>query len=187
MASYSAINPNQHQQQPYSQPGYNESSGFITPMPANGRKKGASKWLKFGLPILLIIVIVGAVLGGVLGSRASKKNSQESDEATASGAASVKNEVGVYPTSTNSEFMVPIYPSTVSQVKSVIRPRKSQQPHVYASHRLTLPLTATPPSTHLLPTTSPGPVIHTSSLTHPLLQFAQSALVLSRLPTSGRH
>ncbi|SNX84108.1 uncharacterized protein MEPE_02816 [Melanopsichium pennsylvanicum] len=40
-------------------------------------KKGVSKWIKIGVPIL-ILIIVGAVLGGVLGSRAGNDNNNSS-------------------------------------------------------------------------------------------------------------
>ncbi|KAG6896416.1 hypothetical protein C0992_008418 [Termitomyces sp. T32_za158] len=98
-------------------PYYNESSGYITPHPV---KKRTSNWIKIGVPVL-ILVIIGAVLGGVLGSRASKTNegsegsgSSSKSEAAASSAASVKLEIGRFATSTNSEFMMPVYPSTAS-------------------------------------------------------------------------
>ncbi|KAI0079636.1 hypothetical protein K474DRAFT_1658995 [Panus rudis PR-1116 ss-1] len=100
-------------------PYYNESTGYITPMPV---KKRTSNWLKIGVPVL-IVVIVAAVLGGVLGSRAHNKDSSSSasgadsvptDEAAASSAAAVKNSVGVFPTATNSLYLLPIYPSTTN-------------------------------------------------------------------------
>ncbi|KAG6862450.1 hypothetical protein C0995_011890 [Termitomyces sp. Mi166 len=113
-ASYNAVGSNPS---PYGSgdPYYNESSGFITPHPV---KKRTSNWLKIGVPVL-IVVIIGAVLGGVLGSRASKTNGESSNsssksEAAASSAASVKLEVGRFATATNSEFMMPIYPSTTN-------------------------------------------------------------------------
>ncbi|CAL1695085.1 unnamed protein product [Somion occarium] len=99
-------NPNYHNANntPYGSgdPYYNESSGYITPMPM---KKRTSNWVKFGIPVA-IVVIVAAVLGGVLGSRASKN--------TASSAASVKNSIGVFPTATDSLYLLPIYPSTTN-------------------------------------------------------------------------
>lgn len=100
-------------------PYYNQSTGYITPMPM---KKRTSNWVKVGVPVL-IVVILTAVLGGVLGTHAAKKNSDGSSSAqgdTASGAAaassavSVKNAIGVFPTATNSEYLLPVYPSTVS-------------------------------------------------------------------------
>jgi hypothetical protein len=97
-------------------PNYNESSGFITP---HRVKKRTSNWIKFGIPVL-ILVIAGAVVGGVLGGRKSKGKSggagSASGEAAASSAASVKNAIGRFATATDSEFMRPIYPSTVSSL-----------------------------------------------------------------------
>lgn len=122
MANYNSLNA-PHQQGPYGSgdPYYNESSGFITPHPTPKRR--TSNWIKFGVPVL-VIVIIAAVVGGVVGSRKSNKNSSStsgSDNANtgdpvaaASSAASVKLALGRFATATNSEFMVPIYPSTVS-------------------------------------------------------------------------
>ena len=89
-------------------------------------KKGISNWIKFGVPVA-VVVIVGAVLGGVLGSRAHNNNkksstsssgdtSSPSGEAAASSAAVVKNAVGVFPTGTDSQYLLPLYPSTVSSL-----------------------------------------------------------------------
>jgi hypothetical protein len=115
--------PNYHNaNSPYGSgdPYYNESSGYITPMPV---KKRASNWLKFGVPVALI-VIVAAVVGGVVGSRHHNSNSSVSGAASgggsagdqtgaASSAASVKNAIGVFPTGTDSQYLLPLYPSTV--------------------------------------------------------------------------
>ncbi|KAI0347815.1 hypothetical protein BDW22DRAFT_1319654 [Trametopsis cervina] len=100
-------------------PYYNASSGYITPMPM---KKRTSNWIKFGVPVL-IVVIVAAVVGGVVGSRhhssstsASGGTSSSSGDqsAAASSAASVQNALGVYPTATNSLYLIPLYPSTTN-------------------------------------------------------------------------
>ncbi|KZP04495.1 hypothetical protein FIBSPDRAFT_843895, partial [Athelia psychrophila] len=100
-------------------PQQNDSTGFIT-APAGAKKGGVSKWIKIGVPVL-ILVIVGAVLGGVLGSRHHNSNSSTSSSASASSAsaaassaASAGNALGVFATATNSEFMMPIYPSTTN-------------------------------------------------------------------------
>lgn len=103
-------------------PYYNESSGYITPMPV---KKRTSNWIKIGIPVL-IVVVVAAVVGGVLGSRAhnnsksssvsgaSSDGSSSDQAAAASSAASVKNAIGVFATGTDSQYLLPLYPSTVS-------------------------------------------------------------------------
>ncbi|KAJ7461528.1 chondroitin AC/alginate lyase [Mycena latifolia] len=90
-------------------------SGYITPAT---RKKRTSNWIKFGIPVL-ILVIAAAVVGGVLGSRkkssspaASASESAASASAAASSAASAKLAIGRFATATNSEYMMPIYPST---------------------------------------------------------------------------
>lgn len=90
-------------------PYYNQSTGYITPQPA---KKGVSNWVKFGIPIG-ILVIAGAVVGGIFGAR---HHNASSGSGSASAAANAKNDVGLFATATNSEFMMPIYPSTVSRL-----------------------------------------------------------------------
>jgi hypothetical protein len=104
-------------------PYYNASSGYITPMPL---KKKTSNWIKFGVPVL-IAVIIAAVVGGVVGSRhhndksasasggsSSGSSGSSGDQgAAASSAASVQNALGLFPTSTNSLYLIPVYPSTV--------------------------------------------------------------------------
>lgn len=88
-------------------PYYNESIGYITPQPA---KKGISNWVKIGIPVA-ILVIAGAVVGGILGTR------HKSTEAATSGAA---KKIGLFATATNSEFMMPLYPSTVGHQPSCV-------------------------------------------------------------------
>ncbi|KAK1224081.1 hypothetical protein PQX77_008411 [Marasmius sp. AFHP31] len=121
-AHYSTVNDRskEHTGSPYQNSNHNESQGFISP--AAPAKKRTSPWIKWGVPILiLILVIIGAVLGGVLGSRAAKDKSanaaaesSRSADAAASSAASAKAEIGRFAQTTNSQFMVPIYPSTTN-------------------------------------------------------------------------
>lgn len=98
------------------QGGYNAAA-------ARPPKKPISNWIKFGVPVF-VLVVIAAVLGGVLGSRAAKNNnsstsannaqaSSSSASAAASAAASAKNEIGRFATSTESDYMMPVYPSTV--------------------------------------------------------------------------
>lgn len=98
-------------------PYYNKSSGYIASGSAARPKRNG---LKIGIPIA-ILVIVGAVVGGVLGSRASKKNNSSSAGNSNSGSdgngssnSGVKNGLARFPTSTDSFYGMPIYPSTVS-------------------------------------------------------------------------
>jgi hypothetical protein len=113
MASYNSVN-NQYSSSPSpyasGDPYYNESSGFITPAPV---KKRPSNWVKFGIP-LAIIIIAGAVVGGIFGSKAAKKSGGGGggSGSAQSSAASVKEAIGRYATGTNS-YELPIYPSTV--------------------------------------------------------------------------
>lgn len=94
-----------------------ESTGFIAGGPTS--KKGVSKWIKIGVPVALLIIIA-AVLGGVLGSR-HHSSSASAASAAASSAASAQKAIGVYATATNSEYMMPIYPSTVSYLITFCR------------------------------------------------------------------
>lgn len=76
------------------------------------------KWILFGVPVG-ILVIAGGVVAAVLATRHHGHNSSSSSKnsgnpAAASSAISAKNAVGVFPTATNSEFMVPLYPSTTN-------------------------------------------------------------------------
>lgn len=115
------MNANNQNPSPYGSgdPYYNESSGFITPHSVP--RKRVSPWIKFGIPVL-VIVIIAAVVGGVVGSRKSSTRSSSSSSgggssgdsaAAASSAASAKLAIGRFATATNSEFEVPLYPSTV--------------------------------------------------------------------------
>jgi hypothetical protein len=116
MATYDTLDSHAGTPSPYGSgdPYYNSSTGYITP--ANP-KKSASKWIRFGIPVG-ILVIAGAVVAAVLATRhhgnsGTSSKSDSGNPAAASSAISAKNAIGVYPTGTDSEFMVPLYPSTV--------------------------------------------------------------------------
>jgi hypothetical protein len=115
-ANYGALGSNNNPS-PYGSgdPYYSQSTGYITPhQPV---KKRISNWIKIGIP-LSFIVVVAVVLGVVFGIRKSHTNgsAQQSSggAAAASSAASAKLAVGRFATATDSEFMVPIYPSTTN-------------------------------------------------------------------------
>jgi hypothetical protein len=98
-------------------PYYAASTGYIAP--TSRQKSGASKWIKIGIPVA-IIVIAAAVVGGILGSRAHHNSASTlaaspNTPAGASQAVSAKNAIGRFATATNSEYMLPIYPATVSR------------------------------------------------------------------------
>ncbi|KAF8578727.1 heparinase II/III family protein [Ramaria rubella] len=107
----STQNPNAKSPYRSGDPYYNESGYYPPP-----KKKGLSPWVKFGIPVLLIIIIA-AVLGGVLGTRhdknASASSSGAADPASASSAVAAKNAVGIFPISTDS-YELPVYPSTTN-------------------------------------------------------------------------
>ena len=105
-------------------PYYSKSSGYIASgaAPAKSSKRN---WLKFGIPIA-VIVIVGAVVGGVLGSRSSKKNdtstggnNSNSNNNGNNPNGGPKNGLNRLPTSTDPFYGMPIYPSSVSLFPSI--------------------------------------------------------------------
>lgn len=124
MASNYAYNPTYnhsnasqvHQPTPYGSgdPYYNETSGFITPQ--NAAKKGRSKWITIGIPVA-IVVIAAAVVGAIFGIRANKNSSSSaSGSSGANGqqaAGGVNNDLALFPTATDSQYLLPLYPSTV--------------------------------------------------------------------------
>jgi hypothetical protein len=72
--------------------------------------------VKIAIPVA-VVVIAGAVLGGVLGSRASKNSSNSSSAAASAAATSAigaKNDIGIFATATDSQYLVPIYPMTTN-------------------------------------------------------------------------
>jgi preprotein translocase subunit SecG len=127
--SYGAV----PQRSPYgnNDPAFTESAtGFINPQgQAVAKKKGLSPWIKFGIPVALV-VIVAAVVGGVLGSRKSSSSSSSSsgsnsgkasgDEVASNAPVATATNVlaaGRFATATDSKYMVPIYPSAVGARK----------------------------------------------------------------------
>jgi hypothetical protein len=85
------------------------------------RGKSTSKWLKFGIPIA-ILVIVGLVVGLVVGLRAKKSSTSPAAQSSAAAAASSSSvnaaieelATGKFAMATNSLYMVPLYPQVVS-------------------------------------------------------------------------
>ncbi len=116
MAYYNTLDSNAPSPTPYgsSDPYYNSSTGYITP--SNPKKSHTSKWIKLAVPVG-VLVVAGGVVAAVLATRHHGHNSgyssKDSNPAAASSAISAKNAVGIFPTATDSEFMVPVYPSTV--------------------------------------------------------------------------
>jgi hypothetical protein len=91
-------------------PYYNQSSGFLPPQKP---KQGVSPWIKFGIPVA-VLVIIGVVVGAVVGTRKSSDNASSADaSAAASSAVEQKTSIGRFAVSTDSEWMLPVYPSTV--------------------------------------------------------------------------
>lgn len=90
-------------------PYYNQSSGYVASTPP---KKRTSRWIKWGIPIA-ILLIAGVVVGVVLGIRSSK-NKSSSANGNASSGAGVKNQIGRFPVSTDTDYFMPVYPSTTN-------------------------------------------------------------------------
>jgi hypothetical protein len=114
MANYNALDSGSPSPYGSADPYYNSSTGYITPATP---KKSRNKWILFGVPVA-VLVIAGAVVAAVLATRhhghgSSSSNSDSGNPAAASSAVSAKNAIGIFATATDSEFMVPIYPSTV--------------------------------------------------------------------------
>ncbi|KAI0756795.1 chondroitin AC/alginate lyase [Daedaleopsis nitida] len=105
---------NIHQPSPYGSgdPYYNESTGFIAPQA--GTKKGTSKWVKIGIP-LAVVVIAAVAVGVVFGVRSHKDSSSTSSSSSSKGNQAsnggVQNDIGLFPTATNSLYLLPLYPS----------------------------------------------------------------------------
>jgi len=106
-------------------PYYNQSTGFITPQTAAPAKKGVSKWVKVGVPVLILVIIAG-VVGGVLASRKKSDDTSSSSTGsgtkgdtkdptnTAKGGSTPSANIGRFAVATDSQYLIPIYPSTVS-------------------------------------------------------------------------
>ncbi|KAJ3516886.1 hypothetical protein NMY22_g14095 [Coprinellus aureogranulatus] len=114
--SYGAVPQNNS---PYgaSNAAYGESStGFINNSIPQ-KKKGLSPWIKFGIPVL-IVVVVAAVVGGVLGTR--KKSG---DGASSSGSGSSGDKDGAVdskaPIATATDILAAGVFATATQSKSL--------------------------------------------------------------------
>ncbi|KAH9969094.1 chondroitin AC/alginate lyase [Russula dissimulans] len=117
MANYDAINSTSPSPYGSGDPYYRSSTGFVAPQ---SPKKSLSRWIKLGVPVG-ILVVAGAVVGAVLAthhnhssSSSSGPKSSSGNPAAASSAISAKNAIGIFPTATNTEFTVPVYPSTTN-------------------------------------------------------------------------
>lgn len=137
MSYHNPDNPNyssQNLNSPYAagDPYYNQSTGYISP-PNNEKPKGksTSKWIKFGIPIALL-VIIAVVVGAVVGVKESKKSSTSSSPAAQSAAAAAQSSssvnavlaelaTGKFAAATNSLYMVPIWPQVVSLIVAFLK------------------------------------------------------------------
>ncbi|KAJ7042405.1 chondroitin AC/alginate lyase [Mycena alexandri] len=91
----------------------NGDPAFIQPgqaWPQRQKKRRTSKWIKIGVPVLVLIIAAAVVVAVLVTRKKSKSNSSSS--ASGSGSGSNKLAAGRFATATNSEFMMPIYPSS---------------------------------------------------------------------------
>lgn len=102
--------------------GYHNSASFPQ------KKKGISPWIKFGLPIL-VVVAIAAIVAGVVASRKSKKSSAiasspgSSNSPNGSPAGPGKtglDGLAVFPVATDT-YELPVYPKTVRYVRLYVR------------------------------------------------------------------
>ena len=111
-SKYESSNPN-----PYGSgdPYYNASTGYLPPQKP---KKAISNWIKFGIPVA-VVVIVAVVVGVVVGTRDNDDNSSSSGKGGSNNPAAAESSlvdqknIGRFPTATDTEYFVPLYPSTV--------------------------------------------------------------------------
>jgi hypothetical protein len=83
---------------------------------AKGQRSGLSPWIKFGIPVL-VLVIIGGVVGAVIATRHKDSNdsanpSQSSGSKESGKPANGNGPVGLFFTSTDA-FGLPVYPKTV--------------------------------------------------------------------------
>ncbi|GJJ09899.1 hypothetical protein Clacol_004123 [Clathrus columnatus] len=105
---------------PYDGPSNFAESGYYGSAPIPQKKKGVSPWIKFGLPIL-VVVIVAAVVAGVVASRKSNKSSAISNTpgspspngSPAGPGVTGLDGLAVFPVATDS-YELPVYPQTTN-------------------------------------------------------------------------
>ncbi|KAJ7169723.1 chondroitin AC/alginate lyase [Mycena filopes] len=88
----------------------NSEQAFIQPGQAwpQRQKKRTSKWIKIGIPVLVLLIAAGVAVAVVL----TRKKSSSSSSASGGSSSGDKLASGRFATATNSEFMMPIYPSS---------------------------------------------------------------------------
>ncbi|KAE9397953.1 hypothetical protein BT96DRAFT_966108 [Gymnopus androsaceus JB14] len=99
--------------------------GYISPLNEKPKGRSTSKWIKFGIPIA-ILVIIAVVVGAVVGVKENKKKTNSSPAAQSSAAAAASSSsvnaaieelaTGKFAAATNSLYMVPIFPQTDTAV-----------------------------------------------------------------------
>lgn len=107
---YESASMNDHEYEYGSGPG----QGFT---PVTKRAGGTSKWLKYGLPSLLLLIVAGAVAGIVIHKHSSDSSTSSSggSNGTSSGGGgggTSAGDLGVFYTATDA-YGQPVYPTTV--------------------------------------------------------------------------
>ena len=121
---------------------------FETYNPQKRSPDRTNKWLKIGLPVLIVLIAVGVVVG-VLVSRHHDKSSTSSNGGSGgsgggSGGGGGSNNIGIFYTTTDA-YGLPVYPSTVRHCCTQVRIASLTK---NMSYRPTLLYTALPRSTH---------------------------------------
>ena len=119
---------------------------FDTFTPQKKQPRSISKWLKIGLPILVVLIAIGVVVGVVV----SKHHNKSSTSSTSSGGGGGggggggSNNLGVFYTATDG-YGLPVYPSTVRRPPLVVHLTSLIENN---THRLTPFCTVPPHLTH---------------------------------------
>lgn len=95
----------------------NHGQGFT---PVTKRKSGMSKWIKIGVPVLVVLIAVGVVVGVLVSKhdKSSTSSTSSGGNGTSSGgggsgaSGSKGGELGVFYTATD-DYGLPLYPTTV--------------------------------------------------------------------------
>ncbi|KAJ6518783.1 chondroitin AC/alginate lyase [Mycena sanguinolenta] len=104
---------NNHQVYQNHDPSFYQSTGYITP--ARPAKRTTSRWIKIGIPVA--VLVIAAVVVGIVVSHhhnSSSSSAAASSSSAAAAAASAKVAAGLLATATNSQYMIPVYPTTTN-------------------------------------------------------------------------
>ncbi|KAJ7252781.1 hypothetical protein B0H12DRAFT_1117835 [Mycena haematopus] len=111
---HSQDGPHNHQVYQNQDPAFYQSTGYITPArPA----KRTSRWIKIGIPVAVLVIIAAAVVAAIVATHhkhSSSSSAAAASSSSAAAAASAKAAAGLFATATNSQYLIPVYPSTTN-------------------------------------------------------------------------